>query len=64
MKTATKPWVVVEHAGYTTEEIVCECDTYDNAWTAMHERYTDFEREELDVDIMKRLPDGDLTTEY
>lgn len=64
MNTDLKPWVVVQHAGLTTERVVCECDTYNDAWAAMQELYTDSEREELGVDIMKRLPDGELTTEY
>lgn len=60
----TYPWVVVELAGYTDERVTHEAETYDEAYVAMHELYTDFEREELDVDIMKRLSDGTLTTEY
>lgn len=64
MNRATYPWVVVEHAGYTDEQIVYEAETYDEATTAMRELYADFEREDLDVDIMKRLSDGTLTTEY
>lgn len=59
-----KPWVIVTHAGLTTERIVHEAKTYDDAWTAIHELYSDWEREELHVDIMRRLDDGTLTTEY
>lgn len=59
-----KDWVVVVNAGCVGERIVCECATYDDAWTAYHEQFTDdAEREELGADIMKRGPDG-LTTEY
>lgn len=62
---ALNPWVVVKHAGYERESIVCECRNYDDAWTAMQEQFPfEQEREELHVDIMKRLPNGDLTTEY
>lgn len=60
----TKPWVVVVHAGYENERVTFECATYDDAYCAMHENYQPDEQEELHVDIMKRLPDGTLTTEY
>ena len=59
-----KPWVLVAQAGLTAEVVVCECYTYDDAWTAMHERYTCAEQDELHIDIMRRLDDGTLTTEY
>lgn len=63
-KTMTKPWLVVQNAGYTNEKIVHEAATYDDAWCAYQELYSWQEREELHVDIMKRLPDGTLTTEF
>jgi len=59
-----KSWVVVTRYGRTNEKIVAECATYDDAWTAYHELFSAQERAELDVDIVKRLPNGDLTTEY
>jgi len=61
----TNKWVVVIYAGEDRQEVVCECRTYDDAWTAYHEQFTnDDERDELGADIMKRLDDGSLTTEY
>lgn len=59
-----KPWAVVENAGYTNEKVVHEARTYDDAYCAMHEMYEPDEQEELHVDIMKRVPDGTLTTEF
>lgn len=62
--TSHKAWVVVQHAGLTTERIVAECRTYDDALCAQGKLYAAEERAELGIDIMKRLPDGGLTTEY
>lgn len=52
-------WQVVIHAGLTSERVVSEWASYDDAYCAMKEGYTDNEIEELDVDILKNL-----STEY
>ena len=58
-------WAVVEQAGFTNERVVSTWSTYDDAQCAMQEQYTDSEREELDVDIMKWDDEAqDWTTEY
>lgn len=46
-------WQVVTHAGFTNEEVVSTWKTYDDAWCAMCESYSAFEREELNVDILR-----------
>ena len=61
MKTS---WVVVQYAGFTSEKVVHEARTFDDAFCAMCEMYEPGERDELHVDVMKRLPDGSLTTEF
>ena len=48
-------WQVVIHAGLTSERVVSEWASYDDAYCAMKEGYTDNEIEELDVDILKNL---------
>ena len=58
-------WAVVEHAGFTNERVTSESSTYDDAWCAYQERYSESEREELNVDIMKwDDEEQDWTTEY
>lgn len=60
-----KEWAVVEHAGFTNERVVSTWSTYDDAWCAYQEQYTDSERDELFVDIMKWDDEAqDWTWEY
>lgn len=59
-----KPWLVVQNAGYTNEKIVHEAWTFHEAVRWMNDMYQPDEQEELHVDIMKRVPDGTLTTEF
>jgi hypothetical protein len=44
---------IFEHYGCSNEELITEWNNYDDAWCAMHEFYTDSEREELGVEIAK-----------
>lgn len=60
-KLATaKPWVVVEDAGTDRENILDEYPT----WKAAFEDNEAFGELASGLDIMKRLPDGTLTTEF
>lgn len=57
-------YVIVEQAGHTDERIVAEERTFNLAYREMNKRYDVDELDALHVVIMKRLPDGSLTTEY
>jgi len=57
-------WVVVEQAGTDDESIVNDHYTFREAAQNIARNYYPDEREELGVQIMKRLPDGTLTTEF
>ena len=46
-------WAVVEQAGFVNERIVSTWSTYDDAWCAYQEQYSESERAELRVDVMK-----------
>lgn len=52
------PWVVVVSAGTTDQHIVKEAPTFAAAW-----RYRQGLKDAT-ADVMKRLPNGLLTTEY
>ena len=54
-----KPWVVVTHAGTDLEDIWNDYSTFAEASTALKEMDGDD-----GADIMKRLDDGILTTDY
>lgn len=52
------PWVVVAHAGTSEQRIVHEAPTFSAAllyWQGLRD---------ASADVMKRRPDGQLTTEY
>ena len=58
-------WAVVEQAGFTNEHVTSEWSTYDDAWCAYQEQYSESERAELHVDVMKWDDEAqDWTTEY
>lgn len=57
-------YVIVEQAGHTDERIISEECTFNLAYREMNKRYDVDELDTLHVEIMKRLPDGSLTTEY
>jgi hypothetical protein len=46
-------WQVVVHAGCTNERVSSSWRTYMDAYCAMTEQYTESEREELGVDILR-----------
>ena len=47
------PYELVIHAGCADQKILSRWPTFDEADIAKREQFTDEEREELDVDIMK-----------
>lgn len=55
-----KQWGVALRYGCVSEKIVFESDLFDDAETAYYELYTESERSELGVAIVKRLPDGEI----
>ena len=57
-------WVVVQNAGFTNERVVYEASSYDDAYCAMDEQYQSAEQDELHVEVLRRLPDGTLDSEY
>lgn len=57
-------YVIVEQCGYTDERIVSEYPTFRKAYREMNNLYDVDEEGCSHVEIMKRLPDGSLTTEY
>ena len=58
-------WAVVEQASFTNERVVSTWSTYDDAYCSCIEQYTAWERDELNVDIMKwDDKEQDWTTEY
>lgn len=57
-------WVIVEGAGTDNERVIDEFPEFGVAMAAALRRYGSDEMEALNVDIMKRLPGGSLTTEY
>lgn len=61
MKTKAEAYdfAIVENAGTDDEKIIVICP---NQSAAMHYMETDGKNQHLDV--MKRMPDGTLTTEY
>lgn len=56
-----KPWVVVENPGTDNESIVIDFGTFREACNWIDRNYTD---DDCPADIMRRLDDGVLTTEY
>lgn len=57
-------YVIVEQCGHADERIVAEERTFNLAYREMNRRYDVDELDTLHVEIMKRLPDGSLSTEY
>lgn len=57
-------YVIVEHAGWDDPIEVIDFPTSREAYRYRIEHYDADEIEDLDVLIMKRLPDGSLTTEF
>jgi len=55
-----RKWVVVIHAGTDKEEVIKDCDTRPEAEGYLH--YCCIADD--CADVMKRLPDGTLTTEF
>lgn len=53
-------YVVVKDVGTENEKVDTEHDTYSKALKAMHDHGAHPDT----VDVMKRLPDGTLTTEF
>ena len=58
------PWVIVEGVGCDDEQIATEHRTFSDAWKKLHAAYDTDEIDVMPVEIMKRQPDGTLTTEY
>ncbi len=59
------PWVVVSFPGTDRENIIQECATFKEAMSAKKQYwYDDNGLNYDDIDIMKRLDDGTLTTEF
>jgi len=56
-----KPWVIVENPGTDDENIVIDFATYREACRWIDRNYTD---DDCPADILRRLDDGTLTTEY
>lgn len=46
-------WQLAMYTGYNNERVLSTHATYDDAYCAMHEQFSDDEIEELGVDIMK-----------
>lgn len=59
-----KPWVIVESAGYEDEQIASDHRSFAEACKHLDRQYDPVEIETLPVQIMRRLDDGTLTTEY
>lgn len=58
-------FVVVENAGRDDEYVrPKEFEGLDEAVMFLHRNYTRQDREELNVDVMLKLADGTLTTEF
>lgn len=61
----TNQYVIVEHAGEEGEaQQSMDFATLADAMHFLAKHYTAAERQRINVDIMKRLPNGSLTTEY
>ena len=58
------PWVIVEQAGTDDESIRDDFPTFAKANKALADWYYADELESLGVQIMRRLNDGTLTTEF
>lgn len=54
-------WVVVESPGTEFERIVARCARYEAARNYLERHYTD---DFCPADVMKQLPNGELTTEF
>ena len=61
-KPIPRPYVVVANAGFDDEFVVSEHATY--AQAIAFKRCDLGVLEDCDTDVMKRRPDGSLTTEY
>lgn len=59
-----KPWVVVEFCGMENEAIGADFKTFAEAAKNIEKWYGEDEIEEANVQIMRRLDDGTLTTEF
>lgn len=59
-----KPWVVVEFAGMENEAIGADFATFKEAAKNVKSWYGEDEIEEANVRIMRRLDNGQLTTEF
>lgn len=59
-----KPWVVVEFAGMENETIGADFATFKEAAKNIDAWYGADEIEEINVRIMRRLDNGQLTTEF
>lgn len=57
-------YVVIEHAGEDRQTEIVDFPTRRQAYLYIADHYGIDERESLNVDVMKRLPDGGLTTEF
>lgn len=57
-------WAIVINPGCDNEEEIDSFQTFSAAFAWVRKEYTQEEIDEGAVDIMKRLPDGTLTTEY
>jgi hypothetical protein len=57
---AANLWVLVQDAGTDAQTVYMECSTYS---VALNTKYVNEKCGHV-LDIMKRLPDGTLTTEY
>lgn len=55
------PWVVVEKPGQDDENIVADFATLREAYRFIDRNYTE---DECDADVMRRLDDGTLTTDF
>lgn len=59
---ATKTYVIVQNAGMDREEVIRETFWSKTAYEIKNELENEFPESQFDV--MKRLPDGTLTTEF